>query len=84
MERQELGVEDMAEDEEFTVNCLGEDTAVTLEEIRQAMTEDAKKRYMSQGTKMSDYTRVFKELSHMDGVLLRGTQLVIPPSCRSG
>ena len=36
-ERQEFWVEDMAEDEECTVNCLEEDTAVTMEEIRQAV-----------------------------------------------
>ena len=34
---------------------------------------------MSQDTKMSEYARVFEELSHMDRLLMRGRQLVIQP-----
>ena len=87
-EREELGVEDMEEDEECTVNCLEEDTAVTMGEIRQAVQEDTilrqvvediKKGYMSQGTKQSEYAKVFEEFTHKDGLLLKGRQLVIPP-----
>ena len=67
-----MGVEDVAEDEECTVKCLEEDTAVTMEEIRQAvgedttlrqLVEDIKKGYMSQGTKQSEYAGVFEELT---------------------
>ena len=67
---------------------MEERTAVTMEEIRQVMTEDTtlkqvmedvKKGYMSKDTKNSEYARVFEELSYMDGLLLRGRQLVIPP-----
>ena len=72
MERQKLWVEYIVEDEECTVNLVEEDTAVTMEEIRQAMTEDVKKGYMIQDTMMSEYARVLEELSHMDGLLLRG------------
>ena len=43
------------------MNCLVEDTDVTMEEVRRAMTEDVKKGYMSQVAKMSEYARVFEE-----------------------
>ena len=41
--------------------------------------EDIKKGYMSKGTNQSEYAGVFEELTHMDGLLLKGKQLVIPP-----
>ena len=91
-ERQELGVEDVAEDEECTVNSLEEDTVVTMEEIRQAVKKDTtleqvivdiNKGYMSQGTKDSEYAKVFEELTHKEGLLLKGRQLVIPPSLQA-
>merc|ERR1712082_242345 len=87
-ERQEMGVEDMTEDEENAVNCLEEDIVATLDEIKQAVGEDAilrqviedsKRGYMSGGTGQSEYAGVFQELSHLDGLLWKGRQLVIPP-----
>ena len=47
------------------------------------MVEDIKKGYMSQGTKQSEYARVFEELTHMAGLLLKGRQLVIPPKLQA-
>ena len=94
-EREELGIEDEEEDSEFAVNRLIEDNlpeAVTKEMLQQAVKDDKELRTvfedvrvgkMSPTTTASYYSKVFEELTAWDGVLLKGEQLVIPPSLQA-
>ena len=90
VEREELGVEDEAEEGEIWIRRMVEaqvPTAVTLEEIKQAikkepmlvlLTQDLKTGRMSKEVGGTEFKKVFGELTHTQGLLLRGDRLVMP------
>ena len=90
VEREELGVEDEAEEGEIWISRMVEaqvPTAVTLEEIKQAikkepmlvlLTQDLKTGRMSKEVGGTEFKKVFGELTHTQGLLLRGDRLVMP------
>ena len=94
-ERDELGIEDEDEDLEFSINRVIEDhmpEAVTMEMLQQAtqedkllmkVAEDVVLGKMSAETRESAYKEVFEELSVVDGVVLKGDKLVVPPSLQA-
>ena len=85
-------MEEAEEDEEFSVNRIVQRSlraAVTISMLRHAVQEDITLKQvledvlagrMSKHTLESPYKAVFGDLTAADGVLLRGEQLVIPPS----
>ena len=90
-ERQDLGVEETEEDEEFSVNRIVQRSlpaAVTIPMLRHAIQEDETLKHvledvragrMSKTSLISPYKPVFTELTAAGGLLLRGEQLVVPP-----
>ena len=90
IEREELGVEEEAEEGEIWTSRIVEEQvpmAVTLEEIRQAIEKqpllrlvirDLKAGKMSQEVADTEFKKVFGELTITQGLLLRGDRLVIP------
>ena len=93
-ECEELGIEHEAEDSEFSVNRLIEENVplpITKEEIKTEMladvlmrklVEDASKGYLSKELAKSEYAGIFEEMSVVDGIILKGKQILIPPMLR--
>ena len=91
LEREELGIEEEEEDGEIWINRVVEDNvpdAVTLEVVQKAtedkqmmnVAEDVQKGRLSLELQKTEYKSVFGELTWGKGVLLKGTQLVLPRS----
>jgi hypothetical protein len=95
LEREEEGIEDEQEDQEFSINRLIEDDlpeAVTRQELKEAMAadeelsqviKDVKAGRASPDTAASQYGKVYEELTAEDGLLLKGERLVIPPKLQA-
>ena len=90
-EKADLGVEDEEDDEEIWVNMVEENKpeAVTLGEIREALTQDeqlqqlvadVQRGRLRKELRTSDYNAVFSELTYTKGLLLKGDRLLIPRS----
>jgi hypothetical protein len=92
LEKEEMGIEEEEEDGEIWVNRVVEDTvpdAVTLEEVQKAIGEDNQMMSLAEDVQQgrlraelqqTEYKAVFGELTWTKGVLLKGTQLVLPRS----
>ena len=86
-----MGIEEEEEDGEIWINRVVEDNvpdAVTLEVVQKAtedkqmmnVAEDVQKGRLSLELQKTEYKSVFGELTWGKGVLLKGTQLVLPRS----